>query len=297
MRIGAWWDRLRGAESRRLRERIVELRTANAALRNTQKVEPDQPVYSALDPHVDNALGLFPGSWSSRLPHRDGPGRAELFADPRMEWLFTQCGPLDGAQVLELGPLEGGHTTMLEQRGAIVTAIEGNHEAFLRSLIVKNALGLRATFLLGDFARSFGSDRRWDMVVASGVLYHMSDPVGLLTRIAAATDRLYLWTHYYEPDVLAWHPETATRIGTKWVVDETIVERVGDRDVHMVPMLYQEALGWAGFCGGPERFARWIHKNDLIDLLRALGFDNVSIAFDEPGHVNGPSFAVFASRR
>jgi hypothetical protein len=65
----------------------------------------------------------------------------------------------------------------------------------------------------------------------------------------------------------------------------------------MVPMLYQEALGWAGFCGGPETFARWIHKNDLINLLRVLGFDNVTVAFDEPGHVNGPSFAVFASRR
>jgi hypothetical protein len=97
--------------------------------------------------------------------------------------------------------------------------------------------------------------------------------------------------------VHVWHPETATRIGTKWVVDETIVERVGDLDVRMVPMLYQEALGWAGFCGGPETFARWIHKNDLINLLRVLGFDNVTVAFDEPGHVNGPSFAVFASRR
>ena len=296
MRIGAWWDRLRGAESRRLRARIAELRAANAALRQAQSAQTGQPVYSALVPHADNALGLFSGSWSSRLPHRDGPGRAELFADPRIEWLFTQCGSLEGARVLELGPLEGGHTYMLEQRGAAVTAIEGNHEAFVRSVVVKNVLGLRANFLLGDFARSFGSDERWDLVVASGVLYHMSDPVGLLTRIAATTDRLYLWTHYFEPDVNLWHPETATRIGTKWVVDDTIVERVGDLDVHMVPMLYQEALGWAGFCGGPETFARWIHKSDLVALLRVLGFDSVSIAFDEPGHVNGPSFAVFARR-
>lgn len=254
-------------------------------------------MYSSLEPNVDNALGLFEVSWSSRLPGRDGPGRAELFADPRIDWLTEQYGSLSGARVLELGPLEAGHTFMLEQRGAHVTAIEGNHEAFLRSLIVKNALDLRATFLLGDFARSFGSDNRWDLVVASGVLYHMSDPVGLLRQIASSADRVYLWTHYFEPDIGKWHPATAQRIGSKWIIDETIVERIKDRDVRMVPMLYQEALGWAGFCGGPERFARWIYKEDLLAILRALGFDSVEVAFDDPGHINGPSFSIFAKRR
>ena len=296
MRIGAWWDRLRGVESRRLRARIAELRSDNAALRRALQAVDDHPVYSSLEPAARNALTLFAGSWSSKIPGHDGPGHAELFTDPRIDWLAERVGSLDGIEVLELGPLEAGHTTMLEGRGARVTAIEGNHESFLRCLIVKNLLDLDARFVLGDFAKSFGEDRRWDLVVSSGVLYHMSDPVSLLRRIAAVTDRMFLWTHYFEPDVSKWHPETAKRIGTKWVVDETIVDRSAGCDVRMVPMLYQEALGWSGFCGGPESFARWIHKDDILALLSALGFANLQVAFDETGHINGPSFAVFASR-
>ena len=296
MRIGAWWDRLRGVESRRLRARIAELRGDNAALRRALQAVDDHPVYSSLEPAARNALTLFAGSWSSKIPGHDGPGHAELFTDPRIDWLAERVGSLDGIEVLELGPLEAGHTTMLEGRGARVTAIEGNHESFLRCLIVKNLLDLDARFVLGDFAKTFGEDRRWDLVVSSGVLYHMSDPVSLLRRIADVTDRMFLWTHYFEPDVSKWHPETAKRIGTKWVVDETIVDRSAGCDVRMVPMLYQEALGWSGFCGGPESFARWIHKDDILALLTALGFSNLQVAFDETGHINGPSFAVFASR-
>jgi len=290
---------VRGTEAQRLRARVVELRTENVALRTQRDAAEKQlgPRYSTSPPDPENLLQLFEGKWSSRLPERDGPGSAELFADPRIRWLIERVGSVEGCNVLELGPLEGGHTFMLEHAGAHVTAIEGNHDAFLRCLVVKQLLGLQAEFQFGDFARSFGSDRRWDLVVASGVLYHMSDPVELLKRIAASTDRVYLWTHYFEPDVGAWHPETATRIGTKWVTDETIVELVDGLEVRMVPMLYQEALGWSGFCGGPERFARWIIKDDLLALLSRLGFTDISIAFDDPGHVNGPSLAVFASRR
>lgn len=297
MRIGAWWDRLRGTESTRLRARVAELRADNAALRRALREIDDQPVYSTLEPAERNSLTLFAGSWSSKIPGHGGPGHAELFTDPRIEWLARQVGSLDGLEVLELGPLEAGHTTMLERRGAKVTAIEGNHDSFLRCLIVKNLLGLHARFMLGDFAKSFGEDRRWDMVISSGVLYHMSDPVSLLRRIAAVTDRIFLWTHYFEPDVSKWHPETAARIGIKWVVDETIVDASAGCDVRMVPMLYQEALGWSGFCGGPESYARWIHKDDILTLLATLGFTDLSVSFDDTGHINGPSFAVFASRR
>lgn len=298
MNVGALWDRIRGRESVRLRARIAELRRENVSLRRQHErvVHHTPSTYCALTPDDDNALHLFAGSWSSNLPGRDGPGHAELFTDPRIEWLAQCAGSLDGLEVLELGPLEAGHTSMLEARGARVTAVEGNQDAFLRCLVVKNLLGLNARFVLGDFARSFGSSQRWDLVVASGVLYHMSDPVSLVRRIAEVTDRVFLWTHYFEPDLAKWHPETAKQIGTKWVVDETIIDRTTGCEVRMVPMLYEEALGWSGFCGGPESFARWIYKDDILALLREFGFANLSVAFDETGHVNGPSFAVFASR-
>jgi hypothetical protein len=61
-------------------------------------------------------------------------------------------------------------------------------------------------------------------------------------------------------------------------------------------MRYEEALGWSGFCGGPERYSLWMRRDDLLDLLRSFGFDDLRIAFDQPGSANGPSFAVYAAR-
>lgn len=295
--LGTFADRLTGRESARLRARIRELRADLAESHRRAGAQPEiRSEYSVLAPGPDAALSLFDGSWSSRLPGRDGPGRAELFADPRIDWLAEQVGDLNGARVLELGPLEAGHTWMLEQRGARVTAVEANHSAFLRCLTVKNLLGMSSEFVLGDFARSLPSGGPWDLAVASGVLYHMVEPERLVADLAGASDRVFLWTHYFLDDPAAWHPDAASRIGTKWRTGEQIDRRCNGVDIRLVPMLYEEALGWSGFCGGPERHSLWMRRGDLLDLLRSFGFDDIRTAFDRPDSPNGPSFAVFAAR-
>ena len=295
--VGSLVDRVTGRESRRLRSRIRELRSDLAESRRLATTHaPVRSEYSALAPDPSAALSLFEGSWSSQLPGRAGPGRAELFADPRIDWLVEQTGSLQGARVLELGPLEGGHTWMLEQRGARVTAVEANHASFLRCLTVKNLLGMSSEFVLGDFARALPAGGPWDLVVASGVLYHMVEPERLVSDVAAASDRVFLWTHYFLDDPAAWHPDAAARLGTKWRTDDQVERRCNGVDLRLVPMLYEEALGWSGFCGGPERFSLWMRREELLGLLRSFGYDDLRSAFDRPDGPNGPSFAVFASR-
>ena len=295
--LGSFTERLTGRESSRLRARIRELRNELAESRRLAATQAQvRSDYSTLTPEPGAALGLFEGSWSSKLPGRDGPGRAELFTDPRIEWLAEQVGDLHGARVLELGPLEAGHTWMLEQRGARVTAVEANHSAFLRCLTVKNLLGMSSEFVLGDFARALPAGGPWDLVVASGVLYHMVEPERLVADLAAVSDRMFLWTHYFADDPMVWHPDAASRLGTKWRTDEQIDRRCNGVDLRFVPMRYEEALGWSGFCGGPERYSLWMRRDDLLDLLRSFGFDDLRIAFDQPGSANGPSFAVYAAR-
>ena len=51
-------------------------------------------------------------------------------------------GRLDGVDILELGPLEAGHTYALAQLGANITAVEANAEAYLKCLLVKELLGI-----------------------------------------------------------------------------------------------------------------------------------------------------------
>ena len=254
-------------------------------------------VFEKSAPMSGNAFNLFAGTWSSLILGMNGPGNVQLFDDPRIKWLINELGTIDKLEVLELGPLEGGHTFMLEQSGANVFAIEANVEAFLRCLIVKNHFNLNAKFELGDFVKSLGLRKHYDLVVASGVLYHMSDPVDLLRKIAGVSDRLFLWTHFYEPDISKWATPLQQKIGTKWHPMEVQEFKIDDLSIRVVPQYYEEALGWAGFCGGTEIGSNWIYREDLLLALEALGFNDIQIAFETLDHQNGPSFCVLAQRQ
>ena len=84
-------------------------------------------------PCPENAVKLFEGEWSSQLPGSLGPssGSATLFAHARVRLAIDNLGGIDGWDVLELGPLEGGHSYMLQEANArAVTAIEANSHAY-----------------------------------------------------------------------------------------------------------------------------------------------------------------------
>jgi hypothetical protein len=293
-------DRASGREARRLYARIEDLeRAARDSVETGNASTSDashRAEYSDVAPAERNALTLFANEWSSAVPGGIGPGPAPLFADDRIVWMGQILGGLDGLSVLELGPLEGGHSYMLERLGARVEAIEGNVDAFLRCLIVKNYLSLQTRFILGDFAKSFGEGSAWDLVVASGVLYHMTEPTVLLERIAAVSDRILLWTHYFEPNLDLWDGGVRQLVGTKWRPDLTRTVQSAGTSVRIVPQSYGDSLGWAGFCGGPDTHSNWMYRDDLMELLGNLGFTRIDVAFDAPNHQNGPAFCLLAQR-
>src|SRR6185312_3462803 len=90
-------------------------------------------------PDAQRALDVFAGDWWSSLPGACAglkAGHLPLFADERISWAVEALGGVEGKNVLELGPLEGGHTYMLEQAGAeSILAIEASTRAFLKCLI------------------------------------------------------------------------------------------------------------------------------------------------------------------
>jgi hypothetical protein len=252
--------------------------------------------YATRAPHPQNALDIFPGEWASALPGEHAglkAGRAQLFEDTRLVWALDRLGGVAGKTVLELGPLEAGHTYMLDRAGAAsVLAIEGNTRAYLKCLVVKELLGLPSSrFVCGDFTEYLRTATdRFDMVVASGVLYHMANPVEVLERCCAISDSLYLWTHYYDAAVLGASAATAHR-----VVAPQASSHAGFAH-ELYRHEYGQALNLQGFCGGSRPFANWLTRDTIVAALRHFGMAHIEIAFEEPGHANGPAFALVARR-
>ncbi len=253
--------------------------------------------YVTSSPSPQNALDIFRGEWSSRLPSpldALNAGAALLFDDPRITWMLEKTGGCQGLQVLELGPLEAGHSYMLEKAGsAQVVSVESNTHAFLKCLIVKELLGLsKVKFLCGDFVSYLrDAEHKFDLCIASGVLYHMMNPVELIALLASRCSKhVFFWTHYYNSDVIHGDP-----VLTKKFPSEEAAEHQGFKHaLHRYE--YLDALGWGGFCGGSTHYSHWMSRDDILRCINYFGFSNVEIGFDEPNHPNGPSFAVLASR-
>jgi len=66
--------------------------------------------------------------------------------------------------------------------------------------------------------------------------------------------------------------------------------------VRLYKRSYYGAWRSKSFCGGIHDLHRWVEKSDIVAVIKALGFDDVRLAHDEPNHENGPSFSVFARR-
>jgi hypothetical protein len=182
---------------------------------------------------------------------------------------------------------------MFQERGArAITAIEANTRAYLKCLCVKEVLGLdRVRFRLGDFMRFLeGEPGTYDMVFASGVLYHMEEPLRLLELMSGVSDRLFVWTHYYEPEVVAGNEGLKVKFGP---VEE--LEFNGASYEYAVQS-YQAALDWSGFCGGPAPVSKWLTRDSLMSALDRLGYTDVQVSFEQLDHPHGPALAVCALR-
>ena len=215
------------------------------------------------------------------------------YADDRIVSAMNHLAGHAGMKALELGPLEASHTALLHEAGASVVAVEGSARAFVKCLIVKEILGLeRASILLGDFVPYLHeTDEQFDLVLASGVLYHMQDPLDLLESMAKVTSTIVIWTHYFD-DAAVMANESVARMFVDAPTDVTW----RGRTFKLHRRQYLEALGWGGFCGGPEASARWMERDDLMSVLGDLGFDSVTVLSEAVEHVNGPSILLCAER-
>jgi hypothetical protein len=283
----------RGVSVRYESDPMLKAFLLNRLFRNSVNILDE---YVKRAPSDQNALDIFKDEWSSQLPgawKELKAGTVPLFEDARILWAAEQLGGFKGQTVIELGPLEGGHTYMLESLGAeSILAVEASKRAYLKCLIVKEILNLhRSRFVLGDFVSFLReSETCFDVCLASGVLYHMQNPSALIHLIAKASKKIVLWTHFYDKKAI----EAQDHLRCKFSGSVRSSYHGFEHVLHKYS--YGGALNWAGFCGGGHSYSYWMSREDILGCLRFFGFSDLRIGFEEANHPNGPCFCIVALR-
>jgi hypothetical protein len=260
----------------------------------TQAMDP-LDAYGREAPNPQQTMDIFKGLWESSLPPDIGvtAGGIPLFDDPRLREVFARVDPA-GARVLELGPLEGGHSCMLQRAGAAsVVSVEACVAAYLKCLVVKELLGLdRVRFLFGDFMAFLAeSDETFDLVLASGVLYHQRDPIECIRRLALRSDCVYFWTHFYD-DVM---PET--NIVRQEYFRRTRAPAVDGFSCDLFRLDYDAYVPGIKYRGSLDDHAHWLRKADLLACLDYFGLGAIEILAEQTVHTYAPNVTLLARRR
>jgi hypothetical protein len=187
--------------------------------------------------------------------------------DFRLKYILTALD-VRGLRVLELGPYLGYHTLILDKLGAsTIVSIEGREKNIAVCEKMKQQYGLNATFVLQDIEALAGGEKPkysgpFDLVFCLGLLYHVPDPVKVLTWCHSQASSLFLGTHYYEPAERERYESSPFTPGAVFNGYEGA--------------WYQEG-GHEDCPSGLSPRSLWPREEALIAMLRAAGYSHVSV--------------------
>lgn len=244
--------------------------------------------YTLEDSSLQNTLDIFEGAWASQVPgaSAEGSGYADLFEDSRIQELGQRCGGFQGKAILEIGPLEAAHSYMMVRAGAQeVTSVEANSQAYLKSLIIKEEFNLSQLQLKFADAMKFlaSNTKKYDLSVASGVLYHMSNPLQFIKDLTRSSDQVFIWTHYYVDDM--------TNTSRPKFSGQQRLQLDGiQATAHQY--FYGHSLSLKSFCGGTKPYTLWLSREDILDAFAHFGMTKHQVFQEDLNHPNGPCFCV-----
>jgi hypothetical protein len=171
-----------------------------------------------------------------------------------------------------------------------VVGIEANTRSFLKCLVTKELLDLRnARFLCADFVSYLDAHPEpYDLCLASGVLYHMSEPLKLLEQICAHAEVVYLWTHYYDRERVKNNTAHAHRFGKEQAMEWKGFRAMGHHRSYGAQIWNPLHLG------GEAPYSYWLSRENILSALRHFGRGRIEIGHETPDHPAGPAFSLVA---
>jgi hypothetical protein len=241
----------------------------------------------------------FGGKWESRLPGVES-GSTDKFSDQRVHWALDKIGGVTNKSVLEIGPFEGFHSFAFHKGEALsVLSIESNRDNFLKCLVVKEMYDLNSVkFVVGDaqaYLKDANNSSRFDVAWASGVLYHLQEPVDFLERLLDACDAVYIWTHFFsnEINLIRNGQEKHFVPSADHLVNSNGHQIRLHARSYLIPEYDSSDAGlWQG---GIKDLTYWMEKQDILRTVKDKGFEISALGKDS--EVNGlPCFDFVAVR-
>ncbi len=80
------------------------------------------------------------------------------------------------------------------------------------------------------------------------------------------------------------------------IAPEVEVHQFHGINVRAYRRTYANAQDSVTFCGGLNDEHRWLHRDDLLEALKSVGFTDIRTDHDEPNHPYGPALSIFARK-
>ena len=229
-----------------------------------------------LSPQLDNpapADEVLPGPWLSGVlqmanrhyrPSILRYHRTSFGDDQRLKYIAYFLDVRD-QRVLEIGPLEGHHSVILEKMGVRENiAIESRATNLQKCLRTKEKYHLDHTqFLQFDLEALYKGQQTLpamgsvDLVFCLGVLYHLPDPGRALAWMRSQASTLFLGTHYV--DEKSRKPGLYSYRGKSYRVQEWAEGGIDDPISGMSPV------------------STVLYEQDLLRLIRDAGYSRISV--------------------
>jgi SAM-dependent methyltransferase len=177
-------------------------------------------------------------------------------------------------RIADLGCMEGGYSLEMARMGYRVVGIEGRITHFKRCQFLKDTFRFENLEFIQCLVQDTCWQNMYDVVYASGILYHLDSPVEFLMRIGKMTRKLLLLNTHYSGE------QKPSRFRHKLSAQTTHEGKRGRWYEEWPTDTKPEEVEKMSRSSISNHRSFWLRKDSLLETVREAGFDLVFEQYD-----------------